>query len=170
MSLAQKGSAAQTGPRGLREVRRKEWAAGVLAGIAGVVNGGLVMSIGGGPLFESLGAFGFVGVFGGMAVVFPALVCRFTNAFSYIIIALSAEFGFVRAIASTLVSVFGLASATTALAYIYVGAFWFVFGVFVLPFALGVGVPYLSFSFLLGCSTYALFLGGLYGIAVQDFL
>lgn len=163
-------SLAQTGPRGLREVRRKEWIAGILAGIAGIVNGGLIMSIGGGPLFESLGSVGLVGIFGVMAIVFPALVCRFTNIFSYLIIALSAEFAFVRAIASALVSIFGLASATTALAFIYVGGFWVVFGVFLLPVAFGVPYPYLSISFLVGCSTYALFLGGLYGIAVQDFL
>lgn len=163
-------SVAQTGPRGVGEVRRKEWVAALFGGIAGVVNGGLFMSLGGGPLFESLGAVGIVTIFGVMSVAFPVLVCRFTNAFSYIIIALSAEFAFVRALASTLVSVFGLASATTALAFIYVGGFWVVFGVFALPIAFGIGVPYLSFSFLFGCMAYALFLGGLYGIAVQDFL
>jgi hypothetical protein len=170
MSLAQTESLARTGPRGPREVRRKEWIAGVLAGIAGVVNGGLFMSLGGGPLFESLGAVGLTAVFGSMAIVFPAIVCRFTNVFAYLILALAAEFAFVRVIASTLVSVFGLASATTALAFVYVGGFWLVFGVFVLPIALGVSFPYLSFSFLFGCMAYALFLGGLYGIAVQDFL
>jgi hypothetical protein len=164
-------SVAQTGPRGLSEVRRKEWIAAFLGGAAGIINGGLLMSIGGGPLYESLGAVSIVGIFGVMTAVFPVLVCRFTNIFSYIIIALSAEFRFVRVIASTLVSIFGLASATTALAYVYVGGFWAVFGVFVLPAAVpGAPIPYLYFPFLLGCSTYALFLGGLYGIAVQDFL
>ncbi|MFP4175174.1 MAG: hypothetical protein ACLFSW_05280 [Halobacteriales archaeon] len=170
MSVAKTESLARTGPRGLREVRRKEWIAGIFGGIAGVVNGGLFMSLGSGPLFEALGAVGVTAIFGTMAVAFPPLVCRFTNVFSYLILALAAEFAFVRVIASTLVSVFGLASATTAMAFIYVGGFWLIFGVFVLPIALGVSFPYLSFSFLFGCMAYALFLGGLYGIAVQDFL
>jgi|GEM_PF-5766637 hypothetical protein len=170
MSLAQTDPVAQTGPRGLGEVRRKEWIGSVLGGIAGVVNGGLFMSLGGGRLFESLGALGLVVIFGSMAVAFPVIVCRFTNVFAYLILALAAEFAFVRVIASTLVSIFGLASATTALAFVYVGGFWLVFGVFVLPLVFGIGVPYLSFSFLFGCMSYALFLGGLYGIAVQDFL
>lgn len=163
-------SVAQTGPRGIREVRRKEWLAAVVGGIAGIVNGGLFMSLGGGQLFSELGAGGIAAIFGVMAVAFPVLVCRFTNVFSYIIIALSAEFGFVRVLTTALVSIFGLASATTALAFIYAGGFWLVFGVFALPIAFGIGVPYLSFSFFFGCMAYALFLGGLYGIAVQDFL
>jgi hypothetical protein len=163
-------SLAQTGPRSFGEIRRKEWIAAVLAGIGGIVNGGLIMSIGGGELFEALGAVGLVAIFGLMTLAFPFLVVRFTNFVAFFVIFFSSEFGFARSIASTLVSVFGLASATTFLAFVYVGAFWIVFGVFVLPLALGTAFPYLSFSFFLGCATFALFLGGLYGIAVQDFL
>ncbi len=163
-------SLAQTGPRGIGEIRTKEWIGGLIGGIAGIVNGGLIMSLGGGTLFGELGAVGIAVIFGLLTVAFPFLVVRFTNHIAFFVIFFSAEFGFVRAISSALVSVFGLASATTFLAFIYVGTFWFVFGVFLLPLALGTTFPNTSISFLVGCGAYALFLGGLYGIAVQDFL
>jgi len=156
--------------RGIREIRTKEWIATVVATIGALVNGAFIMLVGSSSLFEALGVPGYVAIFSVLGITFPVVFTRFGYTISLSAIFVSTHSRFMGSLTSTLVTVFGLASGATLVAFFYVGAFWLLLGVFVLPLALGTTFPNLAPSFFIGCSIFALSLGGFYGITIQEFL
>lgn len=161
--------------RSVREVRTKEWLAGLLAGAGATINAGAFMMLTGSELLNVMGWPAFVGYTMGGALLFPVVMAKGGNPAAYGVIFLTSISRLFHSLISDLVKIFGLVSLTTYISFVYTFVIWIAVVVVVVPLALGSGDPNVVFpntgaSALFPHVIYALFLGSFYGFILQDYL
>ncbi|MDY6780612.1 MAG: hypothetical protein SV760_08745, partial [Halobacteria archaeon] len=119
--------------RSLTDIKLSEWGSSVIAGIAGSVNSVVITHLFGGSLTPASWwkiHFAYTVL---LSLIFPVVVCRYTNLLSRLIIMGSSTSRLFSSNIASLIKTYGLASATTVLGISFGLVLWGVFGVFGMP-------------------------------------
>lgn len=163
-------------PRTVGEIESKEWLTAAVTGIAGIVNGGVLMTLGD-PGLMQYGIFWELYVVSGLIgiAVLPPIYVTATNPMADSVIAVTAASDWLAGFMGDLVSEFGLASVTAPIGIGIGLVLWVVFGVFLIPITMGAlgqsgvfTVPHFGLGMFIGYFFYGFSLGGFFGLAIPE--